>query len=142
MANNNSNQNGLSPKKFLFVSLESLSGDLAWQLTKEGHEVKAYIKAKSDIDVYNGFIGKVDSWEPHVSWADVICYDKKTEVLTENGWKLFEKLKYQDKIATLNPKNFRLEYHFPDKIIKYKYKGKLIYYQSPENEFCVTPDHL
>ncbi|OGG42884.1 hypothetical protein A3G50_00645 [Candidatus Jorgensenbacteria bacterium RIFCSPLOWO2_12_FULL_42_11] len=141
MANNNSNQNGLSPKKFLFVSLESLSGDLAWQLTKEGHEVKAYIKAKSDIDVYNGFIGKVDSWEPHVSWADVICYDKKTEVLTENGWKLFEKLKYQDKIATLNPKNFRLEYHFPDKIIKYKYKGKLIYYQSPENEFCVTPDH-
>ena len=40
----NNNGNGLKqtglPKKFLFVSFESLSGDLAWQLKKEGHEVK------------------------------------------------------------------------------------------------------
>ncbi|MBI4120023.1 MAG: hypothetical protein HY454_01015, partial [Parcubacteria group bacterium] len=27
--------NGFSPKKFLFVSWESLSGDLAWQIQKE-----------------------------------------------------------------------------------------------------------
>jgi len=47
----NGNQNGnIEPKKFLFVSLESLSGDLAWQVKKDGHEVKAYIKAKSDED--------------------------------------------------------------------------------------------
>ena len=39
------------PKKFLFVSLESLSGDLAWHVKKEGHEVKAYIKAKSKKNV-------------------------------------------------------------------------------------------
>ncbi|MCX6720479.1 MAG: phosphoribosylamine--glycine ligase [Candidatus Staskawiczbacteria bacterium] len=63
------------PKKFLFVSLESLSGDLAWQLTKEGHLVKAYIKAKSDADVYNGFIEKVDNWEANKDWADVIIFD-------------------------------------------------------------------
>ncbi len=63
------------PKKFLFVSLESLSGDLAWHVKKEGHEVKAYIKAKSDLDVYNGFIEKVNNWEEHIDWADVICFD-------------------------------------------------------------------
>ncbi|MCX6813188.1 MAG: phosphoribosylamine--glycine ligase [Candidatus Azambacteria bacterium] len=62
-------------KKFLFVSLESLSGDLAWQLTKEGHQVKAYIKSKTDADVYNGFIEKVDSWESYKDWADVIVFD-------------------------------------------------------------------
>ena len=43
---NNGNGNGKpknsSPKKFLFVSDESLSGDLAWQIKKEGHDVKAY----------------------------------------------------------------------------------------------------
>lgn len=61
--------------KFLFVSLESLSGDLAWTIKKEGHEVKCYIKAKSDYDVYNGFIEKIEKWEDFVDWADVIVFD-------------------------------------------------------------------
>ncbi|QQG45242.1 MAG: phosphoribosylamine--glycine ligase [Candidatus Sungiibacteriota bacterium] len=74
------NGNGASseiktPLKFLFVSLESLSGDLAWTLKKEGHEVKAYIKAKGDQDVYNGFIDKIDRWEDHTDWADIILFD-------------------------------------------------------------------
>ncbi|MFH1582907.1 MAG: phosphoribosylamine--glycine ligase [Candidatus Falkowbacteria bacterium] len=63
------------PKKFLFVSFEALSGDLAWHLTREGHQIKIYIKAKHDADVYNGFLEKVPAWEPHVSWADVIIFD-------------------------------------------------------------------
>jgi len=87
MANNgNSSQNSAensevvlapagSAKKFLFVSLESLSGDLAWQVKKDGHEVKAYIKAKSDEDVYTGFVERVDSWEAYQDWADVIVFD-------------------------------------------------------------------
>lgn len=63
------------PLKFLFVSLESLSGDLAWTLKKEGHEVKCYIKSRSDADVYNGFVEKVERWEDFVDWADVIIFD-------------------------------------------------------------------
>ena len=66
------NKNSL---KFLFVSLESLSGDLAWTLKKEGSETKAYIKSKSDVDVYNGFIDKVERWEDFADWADVIVFD-------------------------------------------------------------------
>lgn len=60
---------------FLFVSLESLSGDLAWQIKKEGHNVKAYIKEKADADVYDGFLEKVDKWEDWADWADVIVFD-------------------------------------------------------------------
>ena len=55
-------QNFRVPLKFLFVSLESLSGDLAWTVKKEGHEVKVYIKAKTDQDVYNGFIEKIEKF--------------------------------------------------------------------------------
>jgi len=73
--NNTNNVEHIEPKKFLFVSLESLSGDLAWQLTKEGHSVKACIKAKSDADVYNGFIEKIDNWESYKDWADIIVFD-------------------------------------------------------------------
>ncbi|MBI2625138.1 MAG: phosphoribosylamine--glycine ligase [Candidatus Nealsonbacteria bacterium] len=65
----------IPPKKFLFVSWESLSGDLAWQIKKEGHEVKVYIKNEKDKDVYDGFIDKVDKWEDYIDWADVIVFD-------------------------------------------------------------------
>jgi len=84
---------GGEPKKFLFVSLESLSGDLAWQLKKEGHEIKAYIKAKHDVDVYNGFIDKVDNWEAHKDWADVIVFDD-----VEFG-EIAEKLRHNGKLV-------------------------------------------
>lgn len=60
-------------RKFLFVSWESLSGDLAWQLKKEGHEVKIYIQEKTD--VYEGFLERVDNWKAHIEWADVIVFD-------------------------------------------------------------------
>jgi phosphoribosylamine--glycine ligase len=71
----NGKKTATSPKKFLFVSYESLSGDLAWQLQKEGHEVKAYIEAESCSDVYEGFLNKVSNWNEHVDWADVIVFD-------------------------------------------------------------------
>lgn len=78
MPNGNSNGETLkltSPLKFLFVSLESLSGDLAWQVKKEGNEVRVYIKEKADVDVYDGFLEKVEKWEDWIDWADVIVFD-------------------------------------------------------------------
>jgi phosphoribosylamine--glycine ligase len=69
------NKQVFSPKKFLFVSSESLSGDLAWQMKKEGHEVKIFIKAECDKDVYDGFLDKVDDWKSQIDWANVIIFD-------------------------------------------------------------------
>ncbi len=62
-------------KNFLFVSHESLSGDLAWQIQKEGHKVKCFIKSQKDIDVYDGILQKVDDWKKETDWADVIIFD-------------------------------------------------------------------
>lgn len=59
--------------KFLFVSWEALSGDLAWKIQNEGHEVKCYIKEVSD--EYDGFLEKVDDWKKYVDWANVIVFD-------------------------------------------------------------------
>lgn len=61
--------------KFLFVSWESLSGDLAWDIKKSGHDVKIYIKAPQDKDVYEGFLERVDDWKNYIDWADVIVFD-------------------------------------------------------------------
>ena len=78
--NNGNGKNGIIPvpkeiKKFLFVSWESLSGDLALQIKKEGHEVKIYIKSEYDKDVYDGFLEKVDDYKKFIDWADVVIFD-------------------------------------------------------------------
>ncbi len=62
--------------KFLFVSLDaSLIGDIAWQVRREGHEVKYHIRKAADKEVADGFVDKVDDWEAEVDWADVIVFD-------------------------------------------------------------------
>ena len=63
--------NGLIPnifekKKFLFVSYDALISDVAWQVTKEGHEVKYYIKNPVDKDSADGLVTKIDSWENEI----------------------------------------------------------------------------
>ena len=73
--NNEKREKDFIPQKFLFVSFESLSGDLAWKLKNEGHEVKVYIKSETDKDVYEGFLEKVDKWKDYKDWADVIVFD-------------------------------------------------------------------
>jgi phosphoribosylamine--glycine ligase len=66
---------GKRPKKFLFVSEEALNGDLAWQVTQEGHKVKMYIADRDDADTFEGFVERVSSWRPWINWADVIIFD-------------------------------------------------------------------
>ena len=102
-ANNTSGNGFKTPLKFLFVSLESLSGDLAWTVKKEGHEVKAYIKEKSDYDVYSGFIDKVEKWEDWADWADVILFDDVefggvAERLRKKGKLVFGGSEYTDRL--------------------------------------------
>ncbi len=60
---------------FLFVSLGALIGDIAWQVSKEGRNVRYFIDAESERSIADGFVTKVDDWESHVDWADVIVFD-------------------------------------------------------------------
>lgn len=61
--------------KFLFVSYDALIGDLAWEVLKEGHEVKYSVKNPVDREVGSGFVPMVDDWEAEVDWADVVVFD-------------------------------------------------------------------
>lgn len=97
------NNPSFASKKFLFVSLESLSGDLAWQIKKEGHEVKVFIKSETDKDVYDGFLDKIDDWEKYVDWSEVIVFDdvgfgKEAEELRKTGKLVVGGSVYTDKL--------------------------------------------
>lgn len=65
----------MQPKKFLFVSKDSLSGDLALSLVREGHAVKIHFSDRSSQDVYQGLLSKVRDWKKCVHWADIIVFD-------------------------------------------------------------------
>ena len=89
--------------KFLFVTFESLSADLAWQLKKEGHEVKMYCHGNAEKDVGMGFFEKVDEWESLKDWADVIVFDDigfgtKAELLRNEGKFVVGGSPYTDKL--------------------------------------------
>src|SRR6266576_3257358 len=65
----------LDKKKFLFVSLDGLIADIAWQVVKEGHEVKLFCEAASEREIADGFVPKTDDWVSDVPWADVVVFD-------------------------------------------------------------------
>lgn len=78
MANGNGNGNGngkTAPKNILFLSFEACAGDLAYRLKQEGCAIKWYVQSKSDRVLYDGFLDKVDEWEPHKEWADLMVID-------------------------------------------------------------------
>ncbi len=89
--------------KFLFVTEESLSADLAWQLKKEGHDVKMFCRGQGEKDVGVGFFEKVDEWEPLKEWADAIVFDDigfgpKAEQLRSEGKPVVGGSPYTDKL--------------------------------------------
>jgi len=65
----------LDQKKFLFVTIDSLITDIAWQLTREGHQVRYYIESAEYNDVGNGFFDKTSDWKNEIDWADVVIFD-------------------------------------------------------------------
>ena len=69
--------------KILFVSFDGLIGDIAWQATREGNEVKLWIKDEEERGIAEGFAAKCDDWRKEVDWADVVVFD---DVLGMGAW--------------------------------------------------------
>lgn len=72
--------------------------------------------------------------------CDRACYDKQTQVLTNNGWKYFYDLLDDDLILTLDENN-DLVYIKPTEVISYKYTGDMYSFQSSQIDLLVTPNH-
>ena len=67
------------------------------------------------------------------------CYDEKTEILTENGWKFFKDLDKTETVATL--KNGFLVYDKPSHYIEKEYSGVMYSGNNNSIDFLVTPRH-
>ncbi len=90
-------------KKFLFVSRQALIHDLAIQVQQEGHSVRYAVLSRADRDVADGWLEKVDSWEEHKDWADLIVFDDNDfgdacERLRREGRLVVGGTKYADRL--------------------------------------------
>ena len=65
----------MEKKRFLFVSLAGLISDTAWQVSKEGHEVRYFIEDADECEIADGFVAKSLHWENDVDWAEVVIFD-------------------------------------------------------------------
>jgi phosphoribosylamine---glycine ligase len=91
-------------QNFLFVSLSGLISDIAWQVAKEGHDVKYFIADEKERDIGDGFVPKVDDWESETGWAHVIVFDdtlgqgEKAQALRAKGKRVIGGTPYTDRL--------------------------------------------
>jgi hypothetical protein len=69
------------------------------------------------------------------------CFDEKTEVLTDKGWKKFSDIHFDDKICTLNLTNYHIEFQQPTGIFSYDYEGRMYRLKTKRVDLLVTPNH-
>lgn len=94
----------MEKKNFLFVSIDALISDIAWQCMKEGHDAKYFIEEESEKEVGDGFVPKTDNWKKEVDWADVIVFDdvlgqgKEAQKVREKGHNVVGGTPYTDRL--------------------------------------------
>ena len=69
------------------------------------------------------------------------CFDDKTEILTDNGWKKHDAVAPEDKVGTFNDDTKTLEFQKPSAAPVYDYAGEMIHFQNNCLDVCVTPNH-
>jgi thymidylate synthase (FAD) len=68
------------------------------------------------------------------------CFDVKTEILTDQGWRLGLELNGSEKVATWNHVSNRAEFQ-PYTFYSYPYRGKMLAIRQQHLDLLITPDH-
>lgn len=133
-----------------FADMPSLSSYDKGKKSFEGRRYKADVEAaRSAMSVllnpmyrYNDTHSrnKKRKYSPHMLMltGNHECYDDRTEVLTENGWKLIKDVE-QERVLTVN--GSKSEWQYPTYKVQKPYKGDMLLHQSRTVDMCVTPGH-
>lgn len=82
----------------------------------------------------------IPNWQNFNVW-DGSCYSMDTEVLTQRGWVLYDDLRDNDKIYTLNPVTLQGEWSGFHNRFKKPYKGDMVHFENKGIDLLVTADH-
>jgi hypothetical protein len=76
-----------------------------------------------------------------IGWLGGSCFDDKTEILTENGYKLFSQLHEDEKVLMFDPEKDEYKFVKPSAHIRIEFEGKLNCAVTDEIDYAVTPNH-
>jgi len=111
------------------------------------------VSGKNNVEVFYNSVDPIwmkqfqNNWKPdpdglvRITYMAGSCYDDKTEIFTENGWKLFKDLNKEESVVTLNSENNQFEYQKPIEYINEPYFGDMYYGKNSLIDFAVTPNH-
>lgn len=69
------------------------------------------------------------------------CFDDKTEIFTDKGWKLFAELDGTEKIYTLSPETRETEWQKPLRFYIGEYSGEMVWLHNQSTDLMCTPNH-
>jgi len=69
------------------------------------------------------------------------CYSSDTEILTDSGWKTFDKLGKKDRVMTYDKHGKSFQFQKPRKIYWMKHNGTMIHFKNRDVDLVVTPNH-
>lgn len=90
---------------------------------------------------YNGRKSKSSIFPRRAGSFYHACYSHDTEILTENGWKLFKDIDKNEKVATLNKEKDELQYQVPINYFEYDFIGELIHLKNKCTDLLITENH-
>lgn len=140
---------GLKPviRRSLYIMFLKNQGKDFRKLASIAGDIIGSLHPHADTCCSDCIIGMSQSWTNSIpliegfgNWGS--CHDEETEVLTRNGWKLFNELNETDKLASVSPNGDNLIFETPTKLIKYFYEGKMIVGKHSNLDFKVTPNHI
>lgn len=82
-----------------------------------------------------------NNWKPTIPCLHPHCYDKDTEVLTDEGWKYFKDLTGKEQCLTFNIEEENVEWSKINNVISYYYEGNMHLYEHDSFSLMVTPQH-
>lgn len=132
-------------------SIEANTSHSGWYKSKANTGVDIGVELERRIGPYK-FLGydeqdiiingiRIRVAHPGGGTSYAICFDDKTEVLTENGWKLFKDLDEDEKVATLDKDTMMFEWQMPTDYIEQEYDGELLHFTARSYDLMVTPNH-
>jgi thymidylate synthase ThyX/intein/homing endonuclease len=115
-------------------------------LRHAGHSVAPRIVKAPDSATYPYSI--VEPENEHEKWVTLfltgsrgLCYDSKTEVLTDEGWKFWDDVRGDELFCTLDLQTDEVQYQAASARIREPYVGAMYHVSTEQVDLIVTPNH-
>ncbi|MCQ2577523.1 MAG: hypothetical protein MJ176_03215 [Treponema sp.] len=142
-------ENEESGKKTYFIRREVIDGNTCEKCKKLNGKIAVWSNSPLENEKVKDPYADYAIWDGKDDWNFVApngvkhpyCYSDDTEVMTNNGWKLFKDVTKEDLIMSINPETKEIDFVRTVRKIQYDYNGKMILFPGRNYNQLVTPDH-